>query len=67
MLSILILLALGALSGFILGRNHLPWHAILATGAGLVPVSTVVLRVQGFGALVPGGLRPARESRQEYQ
>jgi hypothetical protein len=51
MTSILILLALSTLSGFVLGRRYLTWHAILAAGAALAPLSAVVLQIQGFAAL----------------
>jgi hypothetical protein len=48
---ILILLALSALLGFILGRNHFRWHAIAAVAMVLAPLSAVILQNQGFGAL----------------
>jgi hypothetical protein len=48
---ILILLALGALSGFGLGIGRFSWPAILVLGAVLAPLSAVVLQNQGFGAL----------------
>jgi hypothetical protein len=48
---ILILLALGALSGFVLGIGRFSWHAILVLGAVLAPLSAVVLQNQGFDAL----------------
>jgi hypothetical protein len=51
MSSILILLALSALSGFVLGTAHFAWSAILVVGAVLAPLSAVVLQNQGFGAL----------------
>jgi hypothetical protein len=51
MSSILILLALGALSGFVLGVGRFSWSAILVVGAVLAPLSAVVLQNQGFGAL----------------
>jgi hypothetical protein len=51
MISILILLALSALSGFVLGIGYFSWPAILAAGAVLAPLSTVVLQNQDFGAL----------------
>jgi hypothetical protein len=51
MSSILILLALSALSGFVLGIGHFSWHAILAAGAVLAPLSAVVLQNQGLGAV----------------
>jgi hypothetical protein len=51
MSSILILLALSALSGFVLGIDHFSRPAILAAGAVLVPLSTVVLQNQDFDAL----------------
>jgi hypothetical protein len=51
MSSVLILLALSALSGFVLGSGQFSWPAILVAGAGLAPLSTVVLQNQGFGAL----------------
>jgi hypothetical protein len=49
--SVLLLLALSALSGFALGRGHFSWRAILATGLVLAALSAAVLRSQGFGAL----------------
>ena len=51
MISILILLALSAVSGFVLGRNHFPYHAMLAAAEVLAPLSAVILQNQGFGAL----------------
>ena len=51
MISILILLALSAVSGFVLGRNHFPYHAMLAAAVVLAPLSAVILQNQGFGAL----------------
>ena len=48
---ILILLALSALLGFILGRNNFRWHAIAAVAMVLAPLSAVILQNQGFGAL----------------
>jgi hypothetical protein len=49
MSSILILLALSALSGFAL--CYFPWPAILVAGLVLAPLSAIVLHNQGFGAL----------------
>jgi hypothetical protein len=51
MSSIAILLALGALSGFILGVSRFSWWAIIAAGAVLAPLSAVALQNLGFGAL----------------
>jgi hypothetical protein len=51
MSSILILLALSALSGFVLGTGRFPWSAILVVGAVLAPLSAAVLQNQGFGAV----------------
>ena len=51
MSSILILLALSAFSGFVLGIGHFSWPAILVAGAALAPLSAVVFQNQGFGAL----------------
>jgi hypothetical protein len=48
--SILILLALSALSGFVLA-SYFSWPAILVAGAVLAPLSAFVLQNQGFGAL----------------
>ena len=48
---ILILLALSALSGFVLGIGHFSWPAILVAGAVLAPLSTIVLQNQDFDAL----------------
>ena len=53
MSSILILLALSALSGFVLGIGYFSWPAILVAGAVLAPVCAVVLQNQDFDAL-PG-------------
>jgi hypothetical protein len=49
MSSILILLALSALSGYVLGIGHFSWPAILVAGAVLAPLSAVLLQNQGFG------------------
>jgi hypothetical protein len=51
MSSILILLALSALSGYVLGIGRFSWPAILVMGALLAPLSAVVLQNQDFGAL----------------
>ena len=51
MISILILLALSALSGFALGIGYFSWPAILVAGAVLAPLSTIILQNQDFGAL----------------
>jgi hypothetical protein len=51
MTAILILLALGALLGLVLGTANFSWPAILAAGAVLAPLSAAVLQNQGFGAL----------------
>jgi hypothetical protein len=48
--SILILLALSALLGFVLA-SYFSWPAILVAGAVLAPLSAIVLQNQGFGAL----------------
>jgi hypothetical protein len=53
MSSIVILLALSALSGFVLGIGYFSWPAILVAGAVLAPLCTVVLQNQDFDAL-PG-------------
>jgi hypothetical protein len=50
MSSILILLALSGLSGFVLA-SYFSWPAILMAGAVLAPLSAIVLHNQGFGAL----------------
>jgi hypothetical protein len=50
MSSILILLALSALSGFVLA-SYFSWPAILVAGVVLAPLSAIVLQNQGFGAL----------------
>jgi hypothetical protein len=50
MSSVLILLALSALSGFVLA-SYFSWPAILVAGAVLAPLSAIVLQNQGFGAL----------------
>jgi hypothetical protein len=51
MSSILILLALSALSGFVLGTGRFSWPAILVAGLVLAPLSTIALQNQEFGAL----------------
>jgi hypothetical protein len=51
MSSILILLALSALSGFVLEIGRFSWPAILAAGGVLAPLSTVVLQNQDFDTL----------------
>jgi hypothetical protein len=51
MSSILILLALSALSGFVLGIGYFSWPAILVAGAVLAPLCTVALQNQDFDAL----------------
>jgi hypothetical protein len=51
MSSILILLALSALSGFALGIGYFSWPAIVVAGVVLAPLSTVVLQNQDFDAL----------------
>jgi hypothetical protein len=50
MSSILILLALSALSGFVLA-SYFSWPAILVAGLVLATLSATVLHNQGFGAL----------------
>jgi hypothetical protein len=49
MISILILLALGAFSGFLLRQSRYSWRAIPPLGLALL-LSAVVLQVQDFGA-----------------
>jgi hypothetical protein len=49
--SILILIALSALSGFVLGMGYFSWPAILLAGGVLAPLSTVALQNQDFSAL----------------
>jgi hypothetical protein len=51
MSSVLILLALSALSGFVLGSGQFSWPAIVVAGTVLGPLSTVASQNQGFGAL----------------
>jgi hypothetical protein len=51
MTSIFILLALSAVLGFVLGTRRFSWHAILAAGGLLAPLSAVILQKQGFGAV----------------
>jgi hypothetical protein len=51
MSSVLILLALSALSGFVLGSGQFSWPAIVAAGTVLAPLSAVAFQNQGFGAL----------------
>jgi hypothetical protein len=49
--SILILMALSALSGFVLGICYFSWPALLVAGAVLAPLSTIALQNQNFNAL----------------
>jgi hypothetical protein len=49
--SILILMALSALSGFVLGIGYFSWPALLVAGAVLAPLSTIALQNQNFNAL----------------
>jgi hypothetical protein len=51
MSSIAILLALSALSGFLLGVSRFSWWAIMAAGAVLAPVCAIMLQNLGFSAL----------------
>jgi hypothetical protein len=50
MISILILIALSALSGFAAG-SFFPWSALVVTGAGLAPLAAFALQRQDFTAL----------------
>jgi len=50
-----ILLALSALLGYIIGRNHFRWHAILAAAMVLAPLSAVMLQSDGFRG-APSGI-----------
>jgi hypothetical protein len=52
--SILILLTLAALSGFVAGRNYFSWPALIVAGVVLAPLAAVVLQQQSFDAL--GGI-----------
>jgi hypothetical protein len=53
MTSILILLALSALLGFVLGESRFSLRAIMAAGTVLAPLSAVILQNQDFESL-PG-------------
>ena len=53
MTSILILLTLSALAGFVVGKSHFSWPALIVMGAVLAPLAAVVLQWQGFAPL-PG-------------
>jgi hypothetical protein len=48
--SVIILFALSALIGFVLG-HWLSWYAILISSMGLATLSAAVLQMEGFGAL----------------
>jgi hypothetical protein len=52
LMSAVILLALSALIGFVFGMSF-SWLAIAASSIGLAVLSSVILQLQGFGAL-PG-------------
>jgi hypothetical protein len=51
-ISTLFLVALAALSGFVLGRNHFSWRAILAASTAIAVLAAFVLENQGFAPLV---------------
>ena len=53
MTSILILLTLSALAGFVVGKSHSSWPALIVMGAVLAPLTAAVLQWQGFAPL-PG-------------
>ena len=53
MTSILILLAVSGLSGFVIGKSSLSWPALIVAGAVLATLGAVVFQEQGFTAL-PG-------------
>jgi hypothetical protein len=53
MTSIFILLAVGGLSGFIIGKSSFSWPALIVAGAVLATFGAVVFQEQGFTAL-PG-------------
>ena len=53
MTSILILLALSVLSGFVVGKSRFSWPALIVMGAVLAPLTAAVLQWQGFAPL-PG-------------
>jgi hypothetical protein len=55
MIAVLILLALSAAIGFVLG-SALTWYAILMSGAVLAILSAAVLRGEGFGAVAGIGI-----------
>jgi hypothetical protein len=52
MTAVILLLALSALIGFMLGRSF-SWFAIAASSTGIALLSSAILQMQGFGAL-PG-------------
>ena len=54
MISILILLALSAVSGFVLGRNNFRWQTILAAAMLLAPASAAILQSHGFRDALSG-------------
>ena len=49
---VIVLLALSALIGFAIGTSF-SWLAIAASSAGIAVLSSMILQIQGFGAL-PG-------------
>ena len=53
MTAISILLTLSALSGFVIGKSHFSWPALIVMGGVLAPLTAVVLQWQGFAPL-PG-------------
>jgi hypothetical protein len=52
MTAVIVLLALSALIGFVLGTSF-SWLAIAASSTGIAVLSSAILQIQGFGAL-PG-------------
>jgi hypothetical protein len=52
MTAVIVLLALSALIGFVLGTSF-RWFAIAASSIGIAVLSSAILQIQGFGAL-PG-------------
>jgi hypothetical protein len=50
LIAIVILVALAALSGLVLGRSHFPLYALLSTGTVLALLSAFALQNQSFGA-----------------
>ena len=49
--SIVILLAVSGMLGFVIGKSRFPWPALIVAGAVLATLGAVVFQGQGFTAL----------------